>query len=235
MYRQMPQERRNLYRILYVQPESPQEIIAAAYRCLMTKLRRHPDLGGDHETAVLINHAYAVLSDPALRKAYDETRRKRQQSSATTRFSTGSDPASPRLRSCPFCGLPVPLKVGADTRCQRCDSPLAPIAYDFRATRELFGRRSAPRVDKSCGVILQTCQAATPVAAVLHDLSLTGISVLTDAAVRAGDNIRIEAPGMESVAHVVKVQTRGGTTLVRACLLTALYNRNCGVFVSETA
>jgi DnaJ-class molecular chaperone len=64
--------RRNFYRILHVQPEAPFEIIKASYRSLMTKLKVHPDLGGDHESAVLINQAYAVLSDPKKRKQYDE-------------------------------------------------------------------------------------------------------------------------------------------------------------------
>ena len=41
----MKNERRSLYRVLHVQPEAPAAIIAAAYRCLMTKLRHHPDLG----------------------------------------------------------------------------------------------------------------------------------------------------------------------------------------------
>ncbi|CAG7857657.1 hypothetical protein MCAMS1_02562 [biofilm metagenome] len=65
--------RRNYYRILHVQPEAPIEIIKASYRSLMTKLNAHPDRGGDHESAVLINQAYAVLSDPQRRRKYDET------------------------------------------------------------------------------------------------------------------------------------------------------------------
>lgn len=63
--------RRNHYRILHVQPDAPYEVIRANYRTLMQKLKLHPDLGGDHWTAVQVNTAYAVLSDPARRKAYD--------------------------------------------------------------------------------------------------------------------------------------------------------------------
>ena len=62
-------ERRNYYRILHVQPDAPTEIITASYRSLMTTLRMHPDRGGDHETAAVINQAYDVLSDPAKRRA----------------------------------------------------------------------------------------------------------------------------------------------------------------------
>lgn len=68
----MSDERRNLYRILHVQPEAPLEVIRASYRTLMSTLRAHPDLGGDPDAAARINAAYAVLADPAKRRAYDQ-------------------------------------------------------------------------------------------------------------------------------------------------------------------
>ncbi len=66
------QNRRNLYRVLYVQPDAPAAIIRASYRTLMQKLRAHPDLGGDAWNAAVINQAFEVLSDPRKRRAYDE-------------------------------------------------------------------------------------------------------------------------------------------------------------------
>ena len=63
--------RRNYYRILHVQPDAPVELIKASYRTLMHKMKHHPDLGGDHETAVMINEAYDTLTDVNKRKAYD--------------------------------------------------------------------------------------------------------------------------------------------------------------------
>jgi len=56
---------------LHVQPDAPFEVIRANYRTLMQKLKLHPDLGGDHWTAVHINTAYAILADPVRRRAYD--------------------------------------------------------------------------------------------------------------------------------------------------------------------
>src|SRR5215217_439887 len=70
----MPRNRRNYYRIMHLQPDAPAEIIKSCYRTLMSTMRRHPDLGGDHETAALINEAYETLSDPSKRAAYDEVR-----------------------------------------------------------------------------------------------------------------------------------------------------------------
>lgn len=65
--------RRNHYRILHVQPDASADVIRACYRTLVQTLKQHPDLGGDHWQATLINGAYAVLRDPARRAEYDRT------------------------------------------------------------------------------------------------------------------------------------------------------------------
>ena len=65
--------KRNYYRILHVQPDAPGEIIKSSYRTLMHRLRHHPDLGGDHGSAAIINEAYRVISDPRKRAEYDRT------------------------------------------------------------------------------------------------------------------------------------------------------------------
>ena len=57
----MPQERRNLYRLLFVQPEAPPEVIKAAYRALMTTLRGHPDLGGNAEALAVSLRNYPLM------------------------------------------------------------------------------------------------------------------------------------------------------------------------------
>ena len=42
-----------------------------SYLTLMRRLKMHPDLGGDHARAALINEAFATLVDPVRRAAYD--------------------------------------------------------------------------------------------------------------------------------------------------------------------
>jgi len=64
---------RTHYDVLGVSRDAPEEVISAAYRAQMLSLKKHPDLGGDTEEAMLINKAYEVLSDPRARNEYDRT------------------------------------------------------------------------------------------------------------------------------------------------------------------
>ena len=90
--------RRDYYRILHVARDAPAGVIKASYRALMQGLGAHPDLGGDHDGAALINEAYATLSDPVRRADYD-----RMLAEPARAPRTPPSP-SPDQRSCPFCG-----------------------------------------------------------------------------------------------------------------------------------
>ncbi len=101
-----------LYEILEVSPTARPAVIRAAYRCLVQEY--HPDKNpGDADAAArmsLINHAYAVLADPAQRARYDEKIGIR----ATERRGSGSasSPAKPdagkrRSNLRPFAFRPI--------------------------------------------------------------------------------------------------------------------------------
>ncbi|BCX02743.1 MAG: hypothetical protein KatS3mg053_0681 [Candidatus Roseilinea sp.] len=64
---------KNYYKLLQVDPSAEPEVITAAYRRLAMKY--HPDTNGDSAEAKArmqaLNEAYAVLSDPVRRAAYD--------------------------------------------------------------------------------------------------------------------------------------------------------------------
>ena len=72
--------RRNYYRILHVDRDAPPAVIQASYRTMMHRLGMHPDHGGDAAMAVLVNEAFATLSDPVKRAAYDRTLRGKRSS-----------------------------------------------------------------------------------------------------------------------------------------------------------
>ncbi|MBS1213452.1 MAG: hypothetical protein H6R26_2069 [Proteobacteria bacterium] len=236
-------ERRNYYRILHVQPEAPHEVIVASYRSLMSKLRHHPDLGGDHESAAKINEAYAVLSDPEKRRAYDRARQGKQRShsarsttpsaAASSRASKAYDATTPTA-ACPFCAAIVPGVIEVDSRCAHCDSPLVPIANRLSSRNELLGRRTGTRVGKVDAAIIHLNPGKPASAARLRDLSATGISVFTAAPVNAGRVVRIVTNEIDVVASVVKVRTKDRIHIVHARLLTACFLNQAGVFVSMT-
>jgi hypothetical protein len=111
--------RRNYYRLLQVQPDAPVEIIRAAFRTLMLKLKRHPDLGGSSSEATDLNEAYEVLTDPARRAVYDK-----QLHLQYGKRAEAPDKASPIHHYCPVCRHPLARKPQAGDRCPTCRSPL---------------------------------------------------------------------------------------------------------------
>jgi curved DNA-binding protein CbpA len=237
----MKHDRRNHYRVLHVQPEAPAQLIAAAYRCLMSTLKHHPDLGGDHETAVRINEAYAVLSDPARRLAYDIHLRQQRQGyrseqvprrSAARTDSTTAAASAAAANGCPYCESPLPRIIAKATRCTRCDSPLTPLAASFQLLREKTGRRTAARVRKNEPATIYLGLDQRPSSARMRDLSQSGISFFTAASIATNAKVRICTDTLDVVAQVVQVRTRDRIQLVHARMLTAQFSAGPGVFVS---
>jgi curved DNA-binding protein CbpA len=180
----MTRERRNLYRLLHVQPESPPEVIKAAYRVLMSTLRAHPDLGGDPALASQLNGAYAVLMDPAQRREYDRTLRRpprgapsgdaasasifasgaappsAQRAGANPASSAATPPFSPgawlAARRCPFCQTGFAARPALGARCLRCEGPLTPLPKPSHAyAAEVLGRRNGePRFARDLAATL---------------------------------------------------------------------------------
>ena len=62
----------DLYDLLGIHSSSDHSQIKTAYRSLQK--RCHPDIAGaeGHDMAIILNEAYAVLSDPSSRLAYDK-------------------------------------------------------------------------------------------------------------------------------------------------------------------
>jgi len=61
----------NYYAVLQVSVDAQPQEIKRAWKHLLQKSRKHPDLGGSEDEALLINEAYTVLKDPMRRAAYD--------------------------------------------------------------------------------------------------------------------------------------------------------------------
>ena len=241
----MSEERRNLYRILHVQPEAPLEVIRASYRTLMSTLRSHPDLGGDPEAAARINNAYAVLTDPDRRRAYDRglagpvpaqpdaagPRMVARRRPVPAPALTVSDPAAWLAdRVCPFCRQGLPAVLHMDTRCSQCDSPLFRRPSIDRG--ELFGRRRSPRNVRPLPATLRLPALPGDHAARLRDLSLSGLCLLSPVPAPERSAMRVMTSGFDAVAVVVGCRRQPDGWLLHGELLTLQLLRSQGVFVS---
>lgn len=244
--------RRNYYRLLHVQPDAPLDVIKASYRALMMKMRLHPDLGGDHETAALINTAYAVLSDPTGRQQYDQILRERDllvfpqahrcsagsARAGSTSLGPGTTPpreASPSKQGrCVFCDTQVTVAIRADRRCPRCASPLAQPHELAASTTERLGRRAVPRLCRDEPIVFYPHWPHQGYAARLRDLSPAGISFFAQVAVELHQLVKISGATLEGVARVVSSHRAGRQYAVHAQLLTVLFLAPAGTFVSST-
>jgi hypothetical protein len=243
----MPENRRNYYRVLHVQPEAPLEVIKASYRTLMSTLRQHPDLGGDHAAAQLLNEAYEVLSDPARRAAYDRElhahwKRVRERAAARAAATeaakaagVGPMPADVHGAACPVCRSPLPAQIHLDTRCIHCDAPLAALPANDVAAHELFGRRASVRRDRTQVATMFVGWPATRMPVRWRDLSLTGLSVYCAQPIAVHQTVRVVDAALEVVATVVSCRASGQAWTVHGRLLTALFTQTAGVFVSAKA
>jgi hypothetical protein len=231
------ENRRNYYRVLQVQPGAPAEIIRASYRTLMQRLRAHPDLGGDHWNATIINEAYAVLSDPLKRARYDrEVHAMLEHGRTALRPSPRREsPARDRQR-CLFCAAPhaVAASGPADDHCACCGSPLR-AATLHRLTRS--GRRAIERLEHRGVLRLYTrWPQRRGIPAECRDLSLNGICFITGASLLPRSVVKLDGPLCDAVIEVVHVRhAPAGETapwLVGARFLSVAFRRNRGAFVS---
>lgn len=198
--------RRNYYRVLHVQPDAPEQVIKASYRTLMQRLRMHPDLGGDHMKAALINEAFRTLGDPARRALYDHARREAGNQPGERRERPAESPAEAH---CLFCRAPH-SRLDAerdDCVCGSCGSALFPVQ---RHEGDETSRRAIERLPRSMRVTLvraiaprDICKAAT------QDVSLQGMRFLTRTQLAIDERVQVDCEFCSAVAVVRSVRPHG--------------------------
>ncbi len=88
----------------------------------MLGLKKHPDLGGSSWDAALLNEAYAVLSNPERRAAYD-----REWTARNIRRSASPDSNQRTAAAqiiCPVCKAVLTSQPQPGDHCLTCGSPL---------------------------------------------------------------------------------------------------------------
>lgn len=218
------QNRRNLYRVLHVQPDAPAAVIKASYRALMQKLGAHPDLGGDEWNAAVINQAYRVLGNPTRRREYDRQLRNRRRdidpaARRRTPFGGYRNMYHPTRRyrhtrrRCLFCDMKQPTGIpgyGDDANCSHCGSPLARVTprgrngSDRRAVRRMTLRDELPFYTR--------WPQAAPLRGQVVDCSPMGLQFLAPQPLRPNQMIKLDGRGLSAVARVVRCARHAGNT-----------------------
>lgn len=245
--------RRNYYRVLHVQPDAPAEVVRAAYRALMAK--HHPDQGGDHDLAVLLNEAWAVLGDSARRAAYDEKRtraghkpRAGAEARAPQAPPKGAPPKGAPHRetpptsmsasdgasgaSCPFCGgVNPPIELA----CLRCEVPLTRVR-PTAPTSGLSGddRRRLPRVSRADWGTMKLQWKGEPIDIRLRNLSLEGVSFFSGAPLVPRSRVRATAAAFDAVVDIIRCERHGNIYVVQGAFVTVRFAGKGG-FVYTTA
>jgi len=237
--------RRNYYRILHVQPDAPVEIIKSSYRTLMQRLRQHPDLGGSHWNASLINEAYHVLTDPVLRERYDQERRLIQRSEQSPASAGCSDaPAGFKEAAagpdsglvCLFCHAPHHRGASdRDATCPNCASPLYPVGA-ITGTHD--GQRAISRIAKDLDIEFCThWPQAVPCRGRTLDISPNGMRFITHRYLGEGRHIKITSDIIDAVAMIKNchMEHNDEQWIIGVAFATLRVNRSQGAFFSARA
>ncbi|VAW71631.1 hypothetical protein MNBD_GAMMA13-1584 [hydrothermal vent metagenome] len=229
--------KRNYYKILHVQPDAPQAIIKSSYHTLMHKLKQHPDVGGDHQNAVLINEAYAVISDPEKRAKYDNTLVHTKAPEAATPPRNKVRKYQPMVQnSCTFCGTAhLHGKTPShDAVCAECTSPLK-SAEKHRL--EKSSRRIVQRIEKHIQVdFYKTWPQKIANVGVMQDVSPRGMKFITDELPDPDAFIKIDCEICTAVARITfydkRADTSGAEWVIGVEFITILFRETRGSFVS---
>jgi hypothetical protein len=240
--------KRNYYRILHVQPDAPQAVIKSSYRTLMHQLKQHPDLGGDHCNAALINEAYAVISDPGKRAEYDritlhsnETstvngERGKASTTAARQHEQSRKQQSVVQNSCVFCGTThrYGRNPHQDAVCGECASPLKFIE---KLRLEKSCRRMVDRITKHINIVFYTAWPQKKgYTGVVQDISPMGMQFVTESSLETGTHIKVECETCTAVARVTNYGKRSAVLgmgwVVGVEFVTILFRETRGCFIS---
>jgi curved DNA-binding protein CbpA len=221
--------RRNYYRLLQVQPDAPFEVIRASYRTLMRELNLHPDRGGDHWNAVLLNEAYDTLSDSFKRAEYD---RKLFEKYTMQPLPPAHRNQMPLITIfCPFCKRPLARAAESHENCLTCKSPLN---QDIQRSYQ----RAEQRVRRSAKIRYYTTWPQAGREADMVDLSPNGLQMIAIEHLRPRLIIKLSSNLVKATAKVVycnDARNQFGTAMqtIGVKFLTASFAEPKGSFYSK--
>ena len=230
---------RNYYRILQVQPDAPIATIRASYQALKKSMTGN---------AALLDEAYRVLSNPAMRKQYDDIFA--ASLFRTVKKNTQQDIHQPGLaiwknnaphfaieqyrpvitRYCSFCKTPNVPQTSAyqSENCLECGSPLHLLHHENTESSQ----RAMRRITISGEFEFYQFWPGQPYLGVCQDLSALGIRFMTHEILDSNDIIKIDAPSFQAVAEVTHRQREKTGFSVGTRFIAVRFDRQHGNFVT---
>jgi hypothetical protein len=223
--------RRNFYRLLQVQPDAPVEVIRAAYRTIMLKLKKHPDLGGSDLDASDLNEAYEVLSDPKRRAAYDK-----ELYLHYTKRSEAPDKSPLITVFCPVCKRPLARRPQPGDRCATCRSPL----QSERSTEHKQAyQRALARTRRHDKVFYCTAWPGKARQGKMIDFSPRGMRFLCSEKIPPGTVLKIRCELCDASASVTNTQEQRDEDqicyAIGVCFLAVNFTEPTGSILSTSA
>lgn len=234
--------RRNYYRILQVQPDAPIDTIKVSYLAL----KRRAAI----QDAELLDEAYRILSNPAMRQQYDAifagslfrtVRRTAQRNIDPTGVVPVKNHAVPMddkhyrpivTRYCPFCKTPNVSQANLyqSEDCLECGSPLLLSHQENPATQ-----RATRRITVSGRFMFYLFWPGKPCQGICQDLSPAGLRFMTHETLNSNDIIKIDAPSFQAVAEVTHQRREDKGFSIGTRFIAVKFDRQCGNFVTMQA
>ncbi|NNC67607.1 MAG: DnaJ domain-containing protein [Gammaproteobacteria bacterium] len=237
--------RRNYYQILHVQADAPKEVIRSSYQTMMQKLKMHPDLGGRHDEAAVVNEAYSVLMNDTARAEYDtnlssnpnvKQRAKNTNPSTTPIRQNKKNFHAYNKQQCAFCNTQHNMgnNIGPDDVCPKCDSPVFPAK---KQTEKVCGKRTIQRINKEWTVrFYNSWPNAEAHIGKTKNVSLNGMQLITPELLDINQLVKIMSSELDTVANVVNRQLGSNEKTVEWSygleFLTLRFHQAHGTFIS---
>lgn len=195
------ENRRNYYRVLQVQHDAPFEVIKASYHAHLRELKQHPDFGGNHTNATILNEAYSILSDHKKRAEYDKILFNFYTKRPFSKDGLNKQPTVSVF--CPFCKQPIGRNGDTNEGCLYCKGVFSSIK---EKDAEINYRRSEIRLQKQGKIHCYATSSQMKQEANLIDISTKGMRFVCKRALNLNMVVKIRSPFLNGVAKVINVQ-----------------------------